>query len=393
MTLWSDRFRSHPLWGEVDRARATINALSIDPSDIASMEALVYVGAVIELLERRRDESDPLEVTPTMLAAVHTQASNWNQSLDQVAAEASVLSGVVGQTDGIVDSLASWPPLKPAKYLSGIQSSIDSFATKSSTALAVVAGEVESLSSQLEALQAIEDKLSAAVEAERQRISEAIAAFSADSTSAVTAALENQEKAFQERLDAWSEADLEHRDTANASLDMLAKHEESARKTVHATTAWTVATDYGKYARNKSVSAWLCDISAAIEGAAGVGAILWHLFTMDPQADANIGLSLTRLAASLGALGVAALLGRRGAQHHREARAAKRTDLALRKVGPFIADLPEDEQQLIVEEFTDRVFIRGELDGPQSDSRPALVQLINDMRKRKAAEAKATSEE
>ena len=114
---------------------------------------------------------------------------------------------------------------------------------------------------------------------------------------------------------------------------------------------------------------------------------------MGSQADANIGLSLTRLAASLGALGVAALLGRRGAQHHREARAAKRTDLALRKVGPFIADLPEDEQQLIVEEFTDRVFIRGELDGPQSDSRPALVQLINDMRKRKAAEAKATSEE
>lgn len=389
MTIWTERYETHAAWSEVARARATINDLRIDPGDGPSNEALVYVGAVIELLERRHTESDPLEVTPAMLAVVHSQVSSWNQHLDQASAEAIALSEVVGATDSVIDSLASWPPLKPAKYLSGIQSSIDSFATKSSAALEGVADRVESLGDRLDALQEEESNVTASVETERQRISEAIATFSTDSKTTVTSALEAQEIAIRERLDQWTHEDISHRAAAQETLDQLKRHEDTARKTVHATTAWTVATDYGKYARNKAVSAWLCDIAAAIVGAAGVGAILWHLFTMDASADANIGLSLTRLAASLGALGVAALLGRRGAQHHRESRAAKRTDLALRKVGPFIADLPEDEQQLIIEEFTDRVFIRGELDGPQTGARPALVQLIGDMRKRKAEEAKA----
>lgn len=82
----------------------------------------------------------------------------------------------------------------------------------------------------------------------------------------------------------------------------------------------------------------------------------------DAGADGDVGLSLTRLAASLGTLGIAALVAHRGNDHHREARAAKRTDLALRRVGPFTSNLSADIRERIVVETTDRIFVRGELD-------------------------------
>lgn len=70
----------------------------------------------------------------------------------------------------------------------------------------------------------------------------------------------------------------------------------------------------------------------------------------------------------MGTLGIAALVAHRGHDHHKEARAAKRTDLAIRRVGPFTANLPEDARQFIVEEVTDRIFIRGELDEAESST-------------------------
>jgi hypothetical protein len=76
------------------------------------------------------------------------------------------------------------------------------------------------------------------------------------------------------------------------------------------------------------------------------------------------------------------LIGKRGNQHHREARAAKRTDLAIRQVGPFVSNLPEDEQKLVIAEITDRIFIKGELDRPSP--REDLVDKIARLRKQRA---------
>ena len=72
---------------------------------------------------------------------------------------------------------------------------------------------------------------------------------------------------------------------------------------------------------------------------------------------------------SLGTIGLATILGKRARQHHLESRAAKRTELALRQVGPFTANLPEEERQRVVREFTQRVFIDGNIDSEPSAPR------------------------
>ena len=389
MTIWAERFKHHPLWPEVERARAIVNQLDIDVNDRAQQDALAYAGAVLELMERRRADSDPLEVTPSMLNETNTQAQQWSAALDNVLDVSWVMTDAVGPTDNVLTSLAAWPPMKIARYLSGIQASVDSFAAKVEEALVRVSKASTSVDDELAKLTKDQTTLRTNIDTEKQRIAEAVATFTTESAAEVTTLIDEQEERIAGQIGEWKATDTGYRADAKQLIEQLKKHEESAKKTVHATVAWTVATDYGKYARNKSIAAWLCDLAAAIVGAAGVGAILWHLFTMDSTADTNIGLSLTRLAASLGALGVAALIGKRGAQHHEEARAAKRTDLALRKVGPFIVDLAEDEQKVIIQEFTDRVFIRGDLDSVDIKGRTPLRETILAMRKEKAAAGSA----
>ena len=387
MSLWTTRYNTSPLWTEVEAARGRINRLVVVRDDVEAQDALAHAGMCIELLERRRSETDAQEVTAAMLERVRVAVVEWNGGLENVLTGAWTFVNLVSPTDAVLDALATWPPLKPSQYLTGIRAATDSFVAKVHESLSQVDADAAETLEVLDELKTAESALAAKVETETQRISEAIAAFKAESTASTTEVLAEKGEELDEFLGGWRTQREAYEENAEELIGSLKSHEESARKTVHATTALVVATDYGQYARNKNIAAWTCDIAAAIIGAAGVSAILYHLYTLDGTADGNVGLSITRLAASLGTLGIAALIGRRGAQHHKEARAAKRTDLALRRVMPFIVNLPEDEQQEIVLDFAERVFIRGDLDAATAETQSALRDRITAIRAARAAKA------
>lgn len=359
--LWQERFTASTAWQHLEQARAHMNASTM-PQDSSEQDSLKYAGWVLELLETRRSDSDPHEITPTMLANLANATASFATYLENVNAGSYTWAMVVPQADAVVDALASWPPLKIARYMSGINSAIESFQTKATRAVDEVRLNAQRLTDELQALAERQDDVKALVETERQRISETIAQFTTNSAEVIAQVREDQEQQLQSIANHWESKEEAANARADATVSRLGDLEEQAKNVVHATTSRIVATDYGKYARNKTIAAWICDVAAAVIGGAGLVVIVIHLLSIEPEADANIGLSLTRLAVSLGTLGVAGLLGHRGQQHHLEARAAKRTDLALRQVLPFTANLEEEEQRAIVREFTDRVFIRGDID-------------------------------
>lgn len=396
MSLWETRFRNHQLWPTVAQARETMNQLDM-PANADEREVLSYAGMVLELLEQRRDDSDSREIAPSMLNSAASAASNFATALQHVADGNYAWSQLVQPTDEVLAALGQWPPMKPARYLGGIHQATESFAKKTNDVLNEVAGHSEDVDAALAVVKEKADNLSTKVDDERQRITEAIATFTTESTKAVDELIDEQQERINGHVGDWESERSDALASANAVLAQLREHEESAKNVVHETTSRIVASDYRKYARNKTVAAWVCDVGAAIVGAAGVGFLLYHLLIMDPDADANVGLSLTRLAVSLGTLGVATLLGRRAHQHHQEARAAKRTDLALRQILPFTANLDHDEREEIILSFTERVFIRGDLDiaakaadGPNLRERIAARRVAREEREEKAKASEAS---
>jgi len=363
--LWQERFVASSAWQHLEQVRAHMNA-SVAPEDPSDSDALAYVGSVIELLERRRIDSDPLEITPTMLSSLASATASLAAYVESVNTGGHSWSMITPQADAVIDALAAWPPLEIAHYLSGLHSAVEGFQTKATQAVTVVRETARDVENELQTLREGQGDIKALVDTERQRITEAIAQFTADSSAAVAQVQEDQEQRLLDIAARWETTEAAATSRADATVQRLGELEKEARNVVHATTSHIVATDYGRYARNKTIAAWVCDIAAALIGAAGLAVIVFHLLSLDPESDANIGLSLTRLAVSLGTLGVAGLLGHRGQQHHLEARAAKRTDLALRQVLPFTANLDEDDRRAIVREFTDRVFIRGDIDTPKA---------------------------
>ncbi len=366
--LSQDRFENHQLWPILEQARTHMDATTA-PDDASENEALAHVGAVLELLERRRQDSDPAEVTQTMLDAVTPPTQTLAQQVEAVNAQNIVWTQAVGAADALLDSLATWPPLKPKDYLEALASATSKYQEKVARAIDDTGTRADAVTERLDALSTMQGELETSISGERQRITEAVADFETSSAESILEVRNDQEQQLVAFLQDWQTRRGQADEDAQSALDHLRALETEASNVVHAATSHIVATDYGRYARNKTVAAWVCDVAAALVGAVGVGAMVFHLLSMEPEADANVGLSLTRVAVSLGTLGIATLIGRRGQQHHLEARAAKRTDLALRQVLPFTANLDQAERQAIVRAFTDRVFIRGDLDSPPTSPR------------------------
>lgn len=371
--LWDERFKGSQVWQYVEQVRGHMNASTM-PESPSEQDALAYVGMVVELLEKRRSDSDAREITPAMLSSLGSSVSNLATYVESVNNGSQQWSQIIPYADMVLDALASWPPLKIARYLSGISSATEAFQTKAAQAIDVLSSRATTASAELDKVQSKQQTLGESIDTEKQRIAETIATFKTEAADAVSEVRDEQGQQLSELLTQWDKANADASQEAAQTLTNLKGLEEQARNVVHATTSHIVATDYGRYARNKTIAAWTCDIAAALVGAAGLAVIVYHLLSIEPNADSNLGLSLTRLAVSLGTLGIAGLLGRRGQQHHLEARAAKRTDLALRQILPFTANLDDDEQRDIVRQFTDRVFIRGEIDAEASQ--PAKRRVV-----------------
>ena len=149
--LWQERFDSSPTWQYVDQARAHMDAAPM-PGERSEQDALAYAGGVLELLEKRRSESDPRQITPTMLSVLGQATSNFAQYIQYVNSGTYTWATVTPQADAILDALAAWPPMKIARYLSGLSSATDSFQTKAAQAIEAVRERAQAVSDELEAL-------------------------------------------------------------------------------------------------------------------------------------------------------------------------------------------------------------------------------------------------
>lgn len=376
MASWIQNFNEHALWAKVAALQTKVSELE-RPEDGNDQDSVEYISAALETIAGRQDSTPAILVTSPMLQRVADQVDNLSSTIDQWVAGTYSWQNLDSATQGLLDSLGTWPPLTADATSRAFVSGAKRIHEHTDEVIDAVDDKRNALIAAVDGLESRVTTIGSTVEESQAQLENALETFDDASTSAI-----------EEARAAWTSAQEAEKQSADGHLDTLSDLERQARDLVHAATSSVVATDYGKYARNKALAAWACDLGAATLGSTGIGAILYHLYQEGITADGNIGLSLTRLAASIGTLGIAALVAKRGTEHHHESVAAKRTDLALRQVGPFVANLPEDVREQVAMDLTDRVFIRGELGaGEVAEGADSLRRRVESLRARRSGEA------
>lgn len=355
-----ERFLSHSLWPSLENSRARAVELLKETSD-ETTDSLQFAISVLELSLQRRDETSEFEVTTPMLDRVVSALGSLEQHLTQ---QSEILSSdnLISYTNVLIEAFAGWPALRPKRFLSGIDSALESFTRSVDAEVSDLENTLSETKAQITKVSESQTALDGRLDAETQRVNEALATFTVESSNKfqqfldeTSEGLVQKQEEFQKKLDAFDEG-------AARELRKMTELERRARDTVSSTAAIVTGADYAEYAKRRNKVAVVYDIVALIIGASGVGIVAWHVLTNDPRIDANVGLAIARLAIAGTAVGLAYTIASKASQFRKEAHSAKQIDLALHNVHSFISTQPHDVQEEVLLRMAERVFIEENLD-------------------------------
>jgi hypothetical protein len=356
MSLWDTRFKTHPLWSTVAHARETMNRIQ-SPESAEDRDTLAYAGMVLELLERRREDSDGREISPVMLSNTHAATTNFDVYLANVESGSYTWSQLLPMVDEVVNSLGQWPPMKIGRWLSGLNSAVESFEAKTSDALDRTSTRAGAVEHDATALAEQLASLNADVSRERQRISEAIATFTTQGDEAVRNLLAEQQERITASEADWSKRLAEQQSKADEHNEQMAEYEARSLNVLGSVGVNSTATDYGAYAKTQHDAA---DRWRRVATAVFAMASIWFIVSSFPwftSGATSWESSLSRLGVTAAVAGVGAYAARESSQHRKQERQAKKIQLVLIALEPFIANLPPTTQDEIRAEAARAIFV------------------------------------
>lgn len=354
--LWDQRYRDHELWGAVEQARVTMNTTTL-PEGQSERDALDYVGMVLELLERRREDTDGREVSPSMLSTAHSAASSFANHIGYAQTGQYAWVQAVPSADDVLTALAQWPPMKMARYLGGINGAVESFQRRTLEAVDSVERQAQEIRESLATLEVSQGKLQDAVEVEKQRISEAIVDFKSEADEAVRDWTAGHEDEVAGRKSRWDDAIAAAQKEAEDHRSLMADYEAKSRKVLEAVGVNATATDFGAYANEQRASA---DKWRGVAVVVFVFAGGWFIASSFPWFTSGAEMwesALARLGVTAAVAGVGLYVARESSQHRRQERRAKQVQLVLTALEPFIANLAPDEQNKLRVASAEAIFV------------------------------------
>ncbi|POY15249.1 hypothetical protein C3476_25210 [Mycobacterium kansasii] len=422
---------------------------SIDlPTDPQMATAYNRIVRLIATVEAYRDAENNKDLfTNTMLQSVYNAITQYviNQLAQYVQDPATYpthLTSAAENVDSVYDELAKWPALSTRGRAVAAGQAAAQYAEASADALAKFSEQVNEIGEKVTALRAriddelaqvqtardetveqLQEKTNTEIESLRSQVVDLENSISEHTKrlETLTDSTENSLEAKLEEFGEWSKEQVDERigdeikairnesDSAVARTkagleEVQTLHRETEKLTkqtrnlVQSFAERAVADDYQKNARNKSAAGWFWDILGFIAGAVPLSLVLYHFLTVTNGPDSIASLSLMRVGISVAAVGVAALCFHRGSQNHKESRLAKRTDLRVRTVHQFLANLDPDVQQAVLEGMADQIYLQGRLDEPGSDAesdnddRNLLMRYLSKVvERRERAEQEASS--
>lgn len=398
MPLSDQELKDHPIWATRDGVLSAITDVR-EHADGPALEQIGLLHEALAAIERLADVPAWRFPVRGCLSDLDSALTQTRSTLQQVANSpasyaGSLAANLTAHLDTIATRLIACPvPAVTSGHMKGIAAAATEYRALVSDAMDRVQGklaesqetvrEIDNESKEIAALAtaALEDLKNVIAQSKSEVTQQASRLDAAISTSTVsfTTKLNEWQTEFDTALHAVkatageqvAAVDVEaakqrvaHQEAADESITKLKELEAQARNLVGVTARNAISTEYAQYARRQGGAATFWSVMTVIAAIAGFVYITTLLRNFDGVTVAEAVFKSTTSAAILGAAG---FMGREAAGHRREARDAKRTQLDLNALEPFLATLAPENAETLRTQFAHRIFHR-----PLANSRRGL---------------------
>jgi hypothetical protein len=385
VTKWDDRVRNHPVHSAFDKALDALGGLTRERVDLAP-EDIDRLTWVVNDVRARLDHTPVMAVPAQTLDQLNTQATQIVGEVTNFVGNGNVnhLNNAIASADAMLEQA------RVLRHLSGDPAAeeAESYARRVeglvATVVSAAEGDIGQLQESAEAarqqIESARDELTAELASTKQKAAESGASVEQQVTRLEQALATHQtqfDQAEKARIDAFeaaqrqvteavdatsrearerfSETADELKGDASGTLTALAELKQQADDLLGAIGVAGVASGYNETAKKekKVANTWrLATVGVAVLAVA----VLFSALFVD-QSDAGSWRRLiTRLVLSLSFAGLAAYCGRQSAEHRDVERDARRRQLQLAALNPYLANMPADQSTQLKGELAPGYF-------------------------------------
>lgn len=381
MPLTSSEFDNHALWASVDELEASFNDTAKILSDQDNAKVMQMLPLVVSELRALKEIPSWRFTNSTMLDQLENQADTLTS---HITAAKDAEEGEPAQTqfstlveqgiDQINTQLNTAPrPITGARDGKGLVTALREMGELHQSRATGLKAELDALNSAIESRKEQLTELENQIESAGTSVTEHVTRLDAAITKVTDEFIDqvtDWKKTFDEQTQASTSAANEARSEdeesarmqrealeakATETLEKLDELHTEARGVVGATAERTTASDFEGYAASQETAAKWWAIFAVLLGAGAVGMIVFLVARSDESSEL---LTVLKALGSLGLLGIMAFAARQVTFHRSEAKDARQISLSLKAMGPFVATLPEDQQQAIRRRIALHIFGR-----------------------------------
>lgn len=375
VAVLQENFEAYGLWGLCDEVQSLINR-AIENADSGEFLSLHRLSEAVNEIASLRHISAwrfPNDGAPQ---ALHAQLESVKLPLLALVEEPEISRSddIEAHLLHISANLLNCPsPIMSSEYLEDLAGLTEKYRTGIAGAIqrarqstldvevelqkVVTAKDtaIDALNEQIEDLKYTIADEKTAVSAQASRLDTALTTNSTAFTTKMTAWQESLETDRKEAKAKGEQQLLASQNEAEQHIGQLEALEEKARNLTEATARHSISAEYGTHAKKLSLAANLWSISAVL---LAVGGLIALVFMINGIEDLTPAEAIWKTSVSALTVAIATYMGREAAGHRKDARDAKRMQLDLNALEPFLANMEEETAQALRERFAKQIFSR-----------------------------------
>ena len=375
MAVLQEDLDAHGLWATCDTVRG-LTEQALEHVDQNEFKALIRLSEAVAAVAELR--SVPAWRFPDASAITNLQT--------QLEAVCAPLRTLIGDPEAAIKDqielylvqiaiylLSAPSPVVSPRSLEEVSALTETYKEGVAKAIAAARSSSAEAEKELQAVVAAKDDAIATLTQQLDELKSSIADEKADvsaQAARLDTALTTNNTAFNTKMTDWQatldsglqdaknlaeKQLLESAAEAKAHVTQLEDLEKQSRNLLEATARNSISTEYGSHARQQSKAATMWSVCAVLLAVSGLVALF---LMVDGIEELTVPEAIWKTSVSALTLAIATYMGREASGHRKEARDAKRTQLDLNALEPFLANMDEDTAHELREQFAKQIFSR-----------------------------------